>query len=478
MGVCICKSNSRSPVLQKKTTLDQTISPEPVTGALSTRVRNLITPLASHLPIRTEECLDSHPLPLDLQPSDWSTLLSTFSSHSLFTVLPVDIHKALIQEMKVVWLPSGGIVCKQDQHGTNFYVIKQGIASVQVSGQEVKELSTGCAFGELALLQNTRRTATVVAKTEMELWTLEQSAFAVAVRAVNAMRYRETKDFINKVTLLDGLSFKQKDALLDVVVALQFGAGESVTYEGQPAHMMFIVTTGSVTLYTNSTPVRTVTSGEIFGEKAIYHANYKHEFTAVADTVVSVLALDRTNALYALGPQMETILMRRVIELSFASNRTLKKLPSEVRERLLNCITVQRHSPPSIVFTRGQHLGSSVYIVLEGSLKNASSTIFAQAGDCIGEEEVGMTNPTTRIIEDVLAAEDVFIGEISKERWLSCLSTEPLDTSDSESMISLRKVTVFQSVKRAKLSAMARVSDYTGVKNLGSASRDGYSQAG
>jgi len=421
------------------------------------RVRNLLTPLASQALTKTEECQGAAVLSASKSPEDWTLLSAALTAHSLFTGLSEDVHKVLIEEMRAVRLAPGGEVFNQDQHGCNFYIIRQGTAVVQVDGQEVRELGPSQAFGELALLQNTRRTASVKAKTELELWLLEQSAFAAAVRAASALHYRETRDFINRVALLDGLSFKQKDALLDVVVPLKFAPGEKIAGEGEPGHMMFIVSEGEVTLLQRTVAIRKVVKGQLFGEQAIYHLGYKHEHTAVAETAVTLLTLARSNALFALGPQMETILMRRVIEVSFARNRTLKKLASEVRERLMSAVTVQHFDARSPVFARGLLLGSTLYIVLEGSLRT-SSGLFAQTGDCIGEEEVAMESPTTRIIEDVVASEDLFLAEISKEKWKAATAVLTMDDPESESVLCLRKVTVFRSVKAAKLLAMASVS--------------------
>ena len=457
MGVCLCRSSRTSQILRKRSTIDPIIDPEATPGVLSVRVRGLITPLASHALAKTEECIGSEQLPASKGPEDWALLTAALSGHSLFAGLSEDVHKVLIEEMKAVRLLPGGEVFNQDQHGCNFYIIKLGTALIQVDGQDVRELGPAQAFGELALLQNTRRTATVKAKTQLDLWVLEQSVFATAVRASSALHYRETKDFINRVELLDGLSFKQKDALLDVVVPLKFAPGEKIAGEGEPGHMMFIVSEGEVALLQKTVAVRKVAKGQIFGEQAIYHLGYKHEHTAVAETAVTLLTLDRTNALFALGPQMETILMRRIIELSFARNRTLKKLPSEVRERLYASMTVQHYTSQSIVFPRGLFLGSTLYVILEGTLRT-NSGLFAQAGDCIGEEEVAMENPTTRIIEDVMAGEDMFIAEIVKEKWVAATAVRTLNDPDSEPVLCLRKVTVFRTVKTTKLLAMANVS--------------------
>ena len=72
--------------------------------------------------------------------------------------------------------PAGRVVVEEgDEHGMGFFVVVDGEASVTVGGQEVGRLRRGHSFGEVALLSDRVRTATVTAQTElrtlvMTLW--------------------------------------------------------------------------------------------------------------------------------------------------------------------------------------------------------------------------------------------------------------------------------------------------------------------
>jgi CRP-like cAMP-binding protein len=72
--------------------------------------------------------------------------------------------------------PAGAVVVKQgDERGIGFFVISEGEASVAVDGKEVDRMGPGDHFGEIALLGDRVRTATVTAETElrclvMTLW--------------------------------------------------------------------------------------------------------------------------------------------------------------------------------------------------------------------------------------------------------------------------------------------------------------------
>ena len=59
------------------------------------------------------------------------------------------------------------------------YVLDEGVVSVTKGNQFITDLGTGQLFGELAILYNCRRTATIVTKTRVSAWFLERGVFQV-----------------------------------------------------------------------------------------------------------------------------------------------------------------------------------------------------------------------------------------------------------------------------------------------------------
>ena len=72
---------------------------------------------------------------------------------------------------------AGKALTREGQSGSEFFVIVDGEVSVTKDGQEIRTLGPGDFFGEIALLEDTPRTATVTAKTPLRFFVLTRQAF-------------------------------------------------------------------------------------------------------------------------------------------------------------------------------------------------------------------------------------------------------------------------------------------------------------
>lgn len=71
----------------------------------------------------------------------------------------------------------GKTLTREGQSGSEFFVIVDGEVSVTKDGSEIRTLGPGDFFGEIALLADTPRTATVTAKTPLRFFVLTRQAF-------------------------------------------------------------------------------------------------------------------------------------------------------------------------------------------------------------------------------------------------------------------------------------------------------------
>ena len=71
----------------------------------------------------------------------------------------------------------GKALTREGQSGSEFFVIVDGEVAVTKDGTEIRTLGPGDFFGEIALLEDTPRTATVIAKSPLRFFVLTRQAF-------------------------------------------------------------------------------------------------------------------------------------------------------------------------------------------------------------------------------------------------------------------------------------------------------------
>ncbi|HET7169202.1 MAG TPA: cyclic nucleotide-binding domain-containing protein [Candidatus Limnocylindrales bacterium] len=79
--------------------------------------------------------------------------------------------------------PAGSVVVREgDEHGIGFFVVAEGEGVVTVNGQEVARVAPGSYFGEVALISDRVRTATVTAVTDLRCMVMTMWDFRAFVR--------------------------------------------------------------------------------------------------------------------------------------------------------------------------------------------------------------------------------------------------------------------------------------------------------
>jgi cAMP-dependent protein kinase regulator len=122
-------------------------------------------------------------------------LLTCMSSNPLFTHLSPASMDTVVAAFFLATKADGDIVMKQGTDGDNFYVIQEGSVKIIVNGNQVATKAAGASFGELALMYNAPRTATVVCDGRAKLWALDRASFQSIMRSTESSRNATVASF-------------------------------------------------------------------------------------------------------------------------------------------------------------------------------------------------------------------------------------------------------------------------------------------
>jgi CRP-like cAMP-binding protein len=121
----------------------------------------------------------------------------------MFSPLPRMDLERLARQLDRIETPAGTEVIRQGDVGDRFYVIDEGRFEIVVDGGRITVLGEGDYFGEIALLKDVPRTATVRAIDDGAVWALDQEEFlatltdlpqaARAAHAISAERLRTAR---------------------------------------------------------------------------------------------------------------------------------------------------------------------------------------------------------------------------------------------------------------------------------------------
>jgi MFS family permease len=107
--------------------------------------------------------------------------LRVLASVPIFAPLPGGSLEHLAARLVPLRVDPGTVIVREGDAGDRFYIVAEGELEVSQYGREISELDAGGYFGEIALLRDVPRTATVTAKTNAVLYALDRDDFLSAV---------------------------------------------------------------------------------------------------------------------------------------------------------------------------------------------------------------------------------------------------------------------------------------------------------
>lgn len=298
-------------------------------------------------------------------------LRKAISIHYLFESLGEEDLNRIIDCMRPTFAAVDEVIIRQGELGDLFFCLETGTANATVDGNSVMTYQSGGCFGELALIYNSPRAASVVATTACKLWTLDLRTFRYILATTSSSKMVTRCEFLKKCLFLDPLSNEQISKLAGALETYCYEDGEYIIRQGDAGDAFFIIEEGNVKCTQIKSSGRevdllTLKTGDYFGEMALMLNDTRHA-NCIAQGKVKCLSLERVKFDMLLGSVQEVLAKRMRIRI-LQSVPLLAKLPESKLVKLSSVMRVQSFADGAFIIKQGEE-GSRFYIINEGEVR-------------------------------------------------------------------------------------------------------------
>lgn len=358
---------------------------------------------------KVEDLQDSPRLPPAVEGAASSAadagVMDFLSEVQLFKRLPREFFPELVSCCQRVEFQPNDVIIQQGDDGHEFFVIQEGSASVDVSGAIVATLSVGDYFGEVALLRDEPRTATIIAKTKITALKITRSQFqelglneklefpqrkavagggrpievkppspkTSAESLLMADALKKNQNLATMVTLDD----QRIAALIGVAWKQEVTGGVELIKEGDDnADYFYIVQSGKFEVMVSQkdkkgaeavteapVSVGTIEAGGSFGELALLYFAPRAA-TVKALTASTVWVIDRQNFKEIIAKSAEDVAKQYV---KYLDLDILSPLKPDEKEAVAKALSEETFVKGETIFSQGEK-GDLFYILTDGEV--------------------------------------------------------------------------------------------------------------
>lgn len=239
-------------------------------------------------------------------------LLEATSACPLFSNLDLKHRIAIVMSMFRVEVPAGKVLIKQGEQGSNLYVVEKGLFKVtcqDTKTHHVSQIATKgpkSVFGELALMYNSPRQATVTATLNSAVWVVDRYTYRRIAHDLGQEKLHQHKTFLRQCDVLTALSDFERSKIAEALEEVCFNVNTVVFEQGNAAEHMYFISKGEVEVQKDGKSVGKLAVGQYFGELALLNED-RRAATVVTTTNVECLKLDKQAVKLLLGDRKSVV---------------------------------------------------------------------------------------------------------------------------------------------------------------------------
>eukprot|EP01083_Nonionella_stella_P272495 924061_1 len=251
----------------------------------------------------------------------------------------------LAEVAKCMWrreAKHGETIIRQGEQGDFFYLVETGkfnifVQTPQESNPSASEATlvavgeSGSVFGELALMYESPRAATVVCEQAGTLWILDRYMFRYLLRIANKKKLEKYVAFLSRVPIISKLGRSKITCVAENLEEQTFQVGEMVVEDETYGDTFYIIRSGHAEVWDHPDPdkkelahLRDLSEGDYFGERALMMDEMRSATVSAKGDVLTCLCLKRDAFRRLMGPLDQ--LMRPRLK-KYRSSRNFSRSP-------------------------------------------------------------------------------------------------------------------------------------------------------
>ncbi|KAI7897685.1 cAMP dependent protein kinase regulatory subunit [Cokeromyces recurvatus] len=254
--------------------------------------------------------------------SEIDLIITSLKSHFFLKSIEEEQRNEIIDCMEQRRFQTGEAVIEQGDVGDFFYIVSSGTLDCFVDGMLVTNYQRGDSFGELALMHNTPRAATIKTTSETLLWALDRVSFRSILIESNAQKRIMFEKFLEGIPLFKSLKSSEIHKIADSLKPVSFRDGDFILRQGDTGDHFYLIERGEVLCYQATEDgqpqlVNKLKKGDYFGGKYIYIyysclelallTDRPRAATAVAKGDLKCVTLGKAAFTRLLGPVMDIL---------------------------------------------------------------------------------------------------------------------------------------------------------------------------
>ena len=177
------------------------------------------------------------------------SIRAAIGNNFLFKNLDEEQYEDVVNAMAEKRISAQTLIIEQGAVGDYFYIVESGELDCFINGNKVTSYGPGGSFGELALMYNAPRAASIQAVTDCVLYALDRVTFRSILMENTARKRRMYERFLEEVPIFKSLEIYERHKIADALESIQYSDEDVVMREGDAGENFYLIESGEAVFY-------------------------------------------------------------------------------------------------------------------------------------------------------------------------------------------------------------------------------------